>query len=335
MTSKTRKALQQGLQQALLEPTLGKRLQAVRKALGLTGADVVDQVAGLNRSTLSEIENDVSKRTSYLAPLSQIYGISEETLLRPDLGSLLREESLGDRIRRRRDELNYTRHELADAIPGLTYHTLYMIEAKGRQSEHTPHIVAFLGLDKREEESNASALLRLMRTDLFLDSSALCRIAGCDEDLLRQAEDGDTAAAVKVILDLSHGLLQGHRGARGDAAGTVDHEDDGYRVHAETMPAVVYDVDDSGRITLPDGIDVPEAITMPDGERLYATAGEPAEGDYALAIVQNGRSRSGIVGTYQPQSRGASLVDPSNISHSISERTSVHRLLPFAEYLTA
>lgn len=329
MTSKTRKALQQGLQQALLEPTLGKRLQAVRKALGMTGADVVERIPGLNRSTLSEIENDVSKRTSYLAPLADIYGVSEETLLRPDLGSLIREESPGDRIRRRREELNYTRHELAEAIPGLSYHTLYMIEAKGRQSEYTPRIAAFLGLDRREEEINASALLRMLRTDLFLDSTALCRIASCEEDLLRQAEDGDTGAAVRVILDLSQGLLQAHLARQGDA------DESTYQVLAEPMPATVYDVDDSGRITLPDGISVPEAISMPDGERLYAVEGLPEEGDYALAIVQNGQSRSGIVGTYQPQSRGASLVDPSNISHRLPDRTSLHRLLPFQEYLTA
>ena len=334
MTSKTRQALQQGLQQALLEPTLGKRLQAVRKALGLTGADVVARVPGLNRSTLSEIENDVSKRTSYLAPLAEIYGVSEETLLRPDLGSILREESPGDRIRRRREELNYTRHELADAIEGLTYHTLYMIEARGRQSEYTGRIISFLGLDRREEEINASALLRLMRTDLFMDSTTLCGIAGCDEDLLRKAEDGDTGAAVKVILDLSQGLLQGHLGVRSEN----DAENAGetsYKVPDEPMQTVVYDVDDSGRITLPEGVVVPDAISMPGGERLYAAEGDPEAGEYALAIVQNGRSRLGIVGTYRPQSRGASLVDPSNISHSISERTSLHRLLPFEEYLTA
>lgn len=333
MTSKTRKALQQSLQQALLEPTLGKRLQAVRKAIGMTGAEVVERVPGLNRSTLSEIENDVSKRTSYLAPLAAIYGVSEETLLRPDLGSLLREESPGDRIRRRREELNYTRHELADAIPGLTYHTLYMIETRGRQSEHTGRVVAFLGLDRREEEINASALLRLMRTDLFLDSTTLCAIVGCDDDLLRQAEDGDTGAAVKVILDLSQGLLQNHLSTR--SVDVAHDAETGYQVPAEPMPSVVYDVDDSGRITLPDGIAIPDAISMPGGERLYAAEGDPEEGDYALAIVRNGRSRAGIVGTYQPQPRGASLIDPSNISHSISERTSLHRLLPFKEYLTA
>lgn len=333
MTSKMRHALQQGLQQALLEPTLGKRLQAVRKARGFTGAEIVAQVPGLNRSTLSEIENDVSKRTSYLAPLARIYGVSEETLLRPDLGSLLREESPGDRIRRRREELNYTRHELAEAIPGLTYHTLYMIEARGRQSDYTGRIISFLGLDRREEEINASALLRMMRTDLFMDSTTLCGIAGCDEDLLRKAEDGDTGAAVRVILDLSQGLLQSHLAAHGKTE--AQETDPAYQVPDMPMETMVYDVDDSGRITLPEGVDVPASISMPDGERLYAAPGDPKEGDYALAIVQNGRSRSGIVGTYRPQSGGASLVDPSNISHRIPERISLHRLLPFEGYLTA
>lgn len=327
MIKKTRKAAQEAIQKALLEPTLGKRLQAVRKAIGLTGADVVAQVPGLNRSTLSEIENDVSRRTSYLQPLSQIYGVSEETLLRPGLGSLIHEETLGERIRRRRDELNYTRNELADAIPGLTYHTLYMIETKDRQSELTSQIVAFLKLDRREEETNASSLLRLMRTDLFLDSTTLCGIAGCDEDTLRQAEDGDTAAAVKVILDLSQGLLQAHLATQPrDAPGSS------YRVPEETMPSTVLDVDDSGRITLPDGMNMPDAIAMPDGQRLYAALGDPLDGEYVLAVVQNGQAWSGIVGTYHPESGRASLVDPSNISHWLTDRTSIHRLLPFEEY---
>lgn len=331
MTKKTRKAVQEALQKALLEPTLGKRLQAVRKAIGLTGADIVERIPGLNRSTLSEIENDVSRRTSYLKPLSEIYGVSEETLLRPDLGSLIREDSLGDRIRRRREELNYTRPELADAIPGLTYHTLYMIETKERQSEYVPQIVAFLGLDRREEETNASALLRMMRTDLFLDSTTLCEIAGCDEDVLRRAEDGDTAAAVKVILDLSQGLLQSHLASRS----SLSEADSPYLVPDDTMASTVYDVDDAGRLTLPDGTEVPEAITMPDGSRLYAADGSPEDGEYALAIVEHAGARSGIVGTYRPDGGRASLVDPSNISHRLSERTSLHRLLPFQEYLTA
>ncbi|MFZ3481751.1 hypothetical protein [Sphingomonas sp. 3-13AW] len=336
MTKTARKVAPQALQKALLEPTLGKRLQAARKALGLTGADVVEKIPGLNRSTLSEIENDVSKRTSYLEPLAQLYGIAKETLLRPDLSSLMREDSLGERIRRRRDELNYTRHELAEAIPGLTYHTLYMIETKGRKSELTPAILSFLGLDRREEETNASALLRLMRTDLFLESTTLCRIAGCEEDLLRDAEDGDTAAAVRVILDLTQGLLQGYLASQRDGDGVAANASEtSYQVPGTSMPSVVYDVDDSGRISLPAGTDVPQAITMPDGQLLYSASGLPDKGDYALAIVQNGSTRSGIVGTYQPQVRGASLVDPSNISHSLSARTSLHRLVTAQERVPA
>lgn len=337
MTKKTRQAIQQGLQRALLEPSLGRRLQAVRKALGMTGADVVEQIPGLNRSTLSEIENDVSRRTSYLTRLSEVYGVSEETLLRPDLGSLIREDSLGDRIRRRRDDLNYSRKELAAAIPGLTYHTLFMIETKDRQSEYTPAVVAFLGLNNREEEHNASALLRTMRTDMFLESAMLCEIAGCEPETLRQAEDGDTAAAVRVIMDLSQGLLQDYLKQRGIAPVVADGESVGtdYRVPEEPMAAAVYDVDDSGRLTLPRGTDIPEAIAMPDGQRLYTVPGTPEPGEYAMAIVPHRAGRSGLVGTYQAREHGASLVDPSNIMHTISDQTVLHRLLPFEEYLTA
>lgn len=338
MTSKVRKEVQKDLQKALLQPSLGKRLQAVRKALGLTGMQVVDRVDGLNRSTLSEIENDVSRRTSYLTPLAKLYGLSEETLLRPDLGSLVSEETLGERIRRRREELNYTRSELADAIPGLTYHTVFMIEEKGRQSEYSGRIATFLGLHRREEETNASALLRLVRSDLFMDSTTFADIAACDQDAIARAEDGDTAEAVRLMLDLMHGLVQGRgeRSRRDDADEGLqapDGLDLPYAQGQAPIGAVVYDVDDSGRLSLPEDRPMPTSIAMPDGLRLYAAAGSPAEGEYALAISPEDGARTGIVGTYRSREQGAALVDPSNISHRIPSSMSVHRLLPFDKYL--
>jgi hypothetical protein len=348
MTDRKRKARGPDLRRALVEPTLGKRLQAVRKALGLTGAQVVEMIPGLNRSTLSEIENDVSRRTSYLEPLARIYGISEETLLRPDLGSLIREETPGERIRRRREELNYTRNELADAIPGLSYHVLFMIETRDRPSDYTTRIATFLGLNRPEEETNASALLRLMRTDLFMDSTMLCEIAGCAPDLLDRAQDGDTAAAVRIILDLSQGLLQDRLATLAEAPPSTvgvpdddvpDRHDSAYSMPGKPMTAEVHAVDESGRLVLPPGEGLPIALALADGRRLYAADGVPQEGEYALAIVAQRGGRAGILGTYQPEGQphgtGRTLIDPSNISHAVPTGKRLHRMLPLEERLTS
>lgn len=294
------------IREALLEPTIGKRMKRLRKAAGMTTADVIAAVPGLHRMTLSRIENDRQDRSGHYSALAALYGVSEEAVLRPDHRTLLADASLGERIAVRRKALNYTREELAAAIgDGCNYAAIYAIEARGKGSRYVPHILSYLGMDVREEATNASALLREIRTQLLMPSEEWCRIADCTNDALDRAEDGDAMSAANLIIGFCQGLVEGRRQTM------------------EIMPATVTMLDAEGHFQT-DGEHTPTLIRINGSIARVHPDEQPEKGDLAVLVTLESGRYVGRAGTLVESGRKTGIRYGKDPMHIIQDDDVVH-----------
>lgn len=294
------------IRQALLEPTIGKRMKRLRKVAGMKADDVVRQVPGLHRMTLSRIENDRQERSGHYPALAALYGVTEEDVLRPDHRTLMADASLGERIAARRKALNYSREELALAIgDGCSYAAIYAIEARGKGSRHVPHILSYLGMDVREEATNASALLREIRTQLLMPSEEWCRIADCAAEALDRAEDGDAMTAAGLIIGFCHGLVEGRRQSM------------------EILPATVTMLDAEGHFET-DGAHTPTLIRINGSIARVHPDQPPAKGDLAVLVTLESGKYVGRAGTLVESGRKTGIRYGKDPMHVIQDDDVVH-----------
>ena len=294
------------IREALLEPTIGKRMKHLRKAAGLSTVEVLEAVPGLHRMTLSRIENDRQDRSGHYPALAALYGVTEEDVLRPDHRMLMSEASLGERIAARRKALNYTREELAAAIgDGCSYSAIYAIEARGKGSRYVSRILSHLGMDVREEATNASALLREIRTQLLMPSDEWCRIADCPADALDRAEDGDSMTAANLIIGFCQGLVEGRRS------------------NMEVMPATITMVDADGHFKT-DGASAPTLVRINGSIARVHPDEQPEKGDMALLVTLERGKYVGRAGTLVGSGRKTGIRYGKDPTHIIQDDDVVH-----------
>lgn len=295
---------------ALSLPTIGMRLKALRRSAGMQQGEVPSRVPGLNRTTLSKIENDQISRSRHLPALADLYGIHLEDILRPTKATSEIPEipkTLGAMIEKRRRAMGYTRKEFAQEVgSGCSYQTIYDIERKGVCSPFLPRIKAMLEIGETEESSCASALLRQIRLSMFLSSDEFCSIAGCDSNVLDSAEKGDRDMAAKLIIKLCIGLQ----------SGPIQEQ--------PPLESEITEIHDDGRIDLPLSGVLASQVKCPDGSvhRVFRNQ-TPAEGDKAIIVTMRNTIYRACFGIYRSGPNCHILTNPQG-THTFPEQEIVH-----------